>query len=101
MSLGCEAEGKPLVVRDGRKAMVSSVVKSLFKCKEYGNETHRREEETEWGEGGEMRMRRKRTTKSQSNCRQVGATAETKGKLRNGGVSRRQDSGTAAKPLMY
>jgi hypothetical protein len=51
VSLGCEAEGKPLVVSDGRSAMVSSVVRLLFKCKEYDDETHRREE-TEGLEGG-------------------------------------------------
>lgn len=39
VSLGCEAEGKPLVVSDGRRAMIGSGVIFLFKHKESGNET--------------------------------------------------------------
>jgi hypothetical protein len=47
VSLGCEAEGKPLVVKDGRIAIVSCVVIFGFKCEECANDTHKREEETE------------------------------------------------------
>jgi hypothetical protein len=47
VSLGCEAEGKPLVVRDGRRVMVSSIVRFLLKCKECGDRTYGREEGTE------------------------------------------------------
>lgn len=39
VSLGCEAEGKPLVVRDGRRAMVRCGVIFLLKCEDDGNET--------------------------------------------------------------
>jgi hypothetical protein len=34
VSLGCEAEVKSLVVSDGRRAMVNSVVRFLYKCTE-------------------------------------------------------------------
>jgi hypothetical protein len=38
VSLGCEAEAKPLVVKDGRRAIVRCGVIFLLKCEDDGNE---------------------------------------------------------------
>ena len=99
VSLGCEAEGKPLVVRDGLRAMVNSFLNATRTATKPRGEKKRQSREKD----GKIGRREKERPSSITGIvvKTSGATAETKEKLRNGGVSqlvcasRRQDSGAA------